>query len=53
MKRYRHKKTKQICNLIKTTTETERGFTYYYMQNDGSVTVYGKKVFDELFEEIA
>lgn len=52
MKKYRHKKDKSIHTLIKTSTDQERGYTYYYMERDGNVLSFGSKVFKDLFEDI-
>ncbi len=44
MSQYKHRKNKELYTLDRISG------VYYYMRHDGVVTVYGKKVFKELFE---
>ena len=50
--KYRNKKTKEVHALVKTTTDQERGYTYFYLERDGVTMAYGKKIFEELFEVV-
>ncbi len=51
-KQYRHRKTKAIYDLVKTSRDKERGYTYFYLKRNDLITTYGSKAFDETFEAI-
>lgn len=52
MKRFRHKKTKEIYTLHHTTGDSERGFVYSYLEHDGKILAFGAKALKEMFDEV-
>ena len=49
MRQFKHKKNHNIYDLIKVSTEPERGFKYYYLRSNENTFAYGSKAFKEIF----